>query len=248
MMHQQIKDEEIIERYVRKQLSEEERKSFEEHFFGCDECFEKLQVTERFVAGVRDAARRGTLADPGSAPAKVSRLGAWWIPAFGVSAAAALLLAALSGWMYFSQIPKMQDQLAKSAAELRAQQDAHAALEQQLRQSLRAENNVPLAMLEASRDVQAKPLEIALPANAPRLILWVEPGAAKYRDFRIEVLAADGSVTETLENVERNSYGALAVSLPSNHLQPGQFRIRLSGANPPPASLLAEYTLRIRRP
>ena len=248
MMHQQIEDEEIIERYVRNQLSEEERKSFEEHFFGCDECFEKLQVTERFVAGVRDAARRGTLADTGSAPAKVSRVGAWWIPAFGVCAAAALLLAGLSGWMYFSQIPKMRDQLARSTAELRAQQVARADLEQQMRQNLRAENNVPLVMLEASRDVQSKPLEVALPAGATRLILWVEPGSVKYRAFRIEILAADGSVPETVENVERNSYGALVVSLPSNYLQPGEFRIRLTGANPLPASLLAEYRLRIRRP
>lgn len=248
MMHAQIEEQEIIERYVRNQLSEEERKSFEEHYFGCDECFEKLQITERFVAGVRDAARRGTLAGTGLVPGKVSRFGAWWTPAFGVSASAALLLAALSGWMYFSQIPKMQDQLAKSTAELRAQHDVRATLEEQLRQSLHAETNVPLVMLEASRDVQPKPLEAALPASASRLILWVEPGSGRYRDFRIEILAADGSVTETLENVERNPYGALAVSLPANHLQPGEFRIRLTGANPPPASLLAEYTLRIRRP
>lgn len=246
MMHPQIEDEEIIERYVRNQLSEEERKSFEEHFFACEECFAKLQINERFVAGVRDAARRGLLAS--AELTSVSRLGGWWIPAFGAIAAAALFLAALSGWMYFSQMPTMRDQLARSKAELRAQQVARADLEQQLRESLRAENNVPLVMLEATRDAQSKPLEVTLPVSAPRLILWVELGPAKYRDFRIEILAANGSVTETLENVERNSYGALAVSLPSNHLQQGEFRIRLTAANPPPASLLAEYRLRIRRP
>jgi len=62
MMHPQIEDQEIVERYVRNQLAEEERKAFEEHFFACDDCFEKLQATDRFVAGMRDAARRGLLA------------------------------------------------------------------------------------------------------------------------------------------------------------------------------------------
>ena len=248
MMHAQIEEREIIERYVRNQLTEQERSSFEEHFFGCEACFEKLQVSERFFVGIRDAARRGTLPDAALAQASASRLASWWIPAFAASVAGTLLLAALSGWMYFSQMPKMRDQLARSAAELRAQQDARAALEQQLKQSLQAENNVPLVMLEATRDVQSKPFEATLPTDAPRLILWVEPGSAKYRNFRLEILASDGSTIETLENVERNSYGALAVSLPSNRLQPGEFRIRLSGANPPPASFLAEYRLRLRRP
>ena len=61
MMHQQIEDEEIIERYVRNQLGAEERKAFEEHYFTCEECFGKLEATERFIAGVRDAGRRGYL-------------------------------------------------------------------------------------------------------------------------------------------------------------------------------------------
>lgn len=42
-------------------LTPKERTALEEYFFACDDCFEKLQATERFVAGVRDAARRGTV-------------------------------------------------------------------------------------------------------------------------------------------------------------------------------------------
>jgi hypothetical protein len=248
MMHPQIEDEEIIERYVRNQLPDEERQAFEEHFFGCEDCFEKLQVAERFVAGVRDAARRGTLAGEAEARAPGWTWSGWWAPAFGVSACAALLLAVFSGWMYFSQMPKMRQQLNQSAAELRAQQQARAAIEQQIASGIQAEANVPLVMLQATRDVQAPPNEVSVPPGAKHLVLWVEVPAGKSSRFRLQVDTADNRPAETLDNLQRNSYGALAVSLPVEALQPGDYRIRLSTQEPSPASLLGEYRLRIRRP
>jgi len=64
MLHTQIINEEVIERYVRNRLTPEERLAFEEHFFACDECFAKVQETERFVAGVCDAVEQCILAKP----------------------------------------------------------------------------------------------------------------------------------------------------------------------------------------
>jgi hypothetical protein len=248
MMHPQIEDEEIIERYVRNQLPDEERKAFEEHFFGCDDCFEKLQVAERFVAGVRDAARRGTLSGEveGRSPGWISS--SWLVPAFGVSACAALLLAAFSGWTYFSQMPKMRQRLDQSAVELRAQQQARAALEQQIAGSIQPEANLPLVMLQSTRDVQAPPNEVSVPPGAKHVVLWVEVPAGKSNRYRLQVDTADNRPVETLDNLQRNSYGALAVSLPVETLQPGDYRIRLSTQEPSPASLLGEYRLRIHRP
>jgi hypothetical protein len=248
MMHPQIEEEEIVERYVRNQLAEEERKAFEEHFFGCDDCFEKLQVTERFVAGVRDAARRGVLAGEVEGRTRSSSWSRWLVPAFGVSACVAVLLAAFSGWLYFAQLPKMQQQLSQSAADLRAQQQARVALEQQLVQGIQAEANVPLVMLQATRDVQAAPNEVIVPPGAKHLVLWVEVPPGKSNQFRLRVDTADNRPVETLDNLQRNSYGALAVSLPVEALQPGDYRITLTSQEPPPASLLGEYRLRIRRP
>lgn len=62
MTHQQIQDNEVIERYVRQKLTSAERQAFQEHFFQCDECFEQAQITARFIAGVREASRSGVLA------------------------------------------------------------------------------------------------------------------------------------------------------------------------------------------
>jgi hypothetical protein len=248
MMHPQIEDEEIVERYVRKQLAEEERKAFEEHFFGCDDCFEKLQATERFVAGMRDAARRGMLAGDVEDSVSAWRIGSWLIPAFGVSACAALMLAAMTGWLYFVQLPKLRGQLSQSAAELRAQQQARAALEHQIAGSIQAEANVPLVMLQATRDMQARPNEVSVPLEAKHVVLWVELPRGKSNRFRLEVDATDNRPVQMLDNLQRNTYGALAVSLPVEALQPGDYRIRLSTQGPSPASLLGEYRLRIRRP
>jgi Putative zinc-finger len=248
MMHPQIEDEEIVERYVRHQLAEEERQAFEEHFFACDDCFEKLQATERFVAGMRDAARRGMLAGDVEDSVSAWRIGSWLIPAFGVSACAALMLTAVSGWLYFAQMPKLQGQLAQSAAELRAQQQARAGLEHQIAGIIQAEANVPFVMLQDTRDMQAPPNEVSVPAEAKHVLLWVEVPRGKSNRFRLEVDATDNRSVEMLDNLQRNSYGALAVSLPVEALQPGDYRIRLSTQEVSPASLLAEYRLRIRRP
>jgi hypothetical protein len=247
MMHPQIEDEEIIERYVRNQLAEAERKAFEEHFFGCDDCFEKLQVAERFVAGVRDAASRGLLAREVEDTSRGSSWRGWLVPAFGVSVCAALVLATFSGWLYFSQMPKLREQLGRSAEDLRAQQTARAALERQIASSIQSELNLPLVMLQATRDVQTAPNEVSIPSGAKHLVLWVEVPAGKSNSFRLQVDTADNRTIETLDNLQRNSYGALAVGLPVEALQPGDYRIKLT-AEPPPASLLAEYRLRIRRP
>jgi hypothetical protein len=247
MMHPQIEDEEIIERYVRNQLAEEERKAFEEHFFGCDDCFDKLQVAARFVAGVRDAARRGLLAGEAEGRTRAWNWSRWLVPAFAASVCAALLLAALSGWLYFSEMPKMREQLSRSAEDLRTQQAARAAIERQMASSIQAEANLLLVMLQATRDVQAAPNEVSVPPGAKHVVLWVEVPAGKSNLFRLEVATADNHAVATLDNLQRNTYGALAASLPVEALQPGDYRIRLT-AEPTPASVMAEYRLRIRRP
>jgi Putative zinc-finger len=246
MMHPQIDDEEIIERYARNQLGPEEKRAFEEHFFSCDACFEKVSATERFIAGIRDAAQRGLLTEQAQGEAGTGwQLNSWWIPAF---AAAVLVLALVAGWQYFVQIPRMRGQLSQTAAELSAEQHARATLEQQLQQGIRAEVNVPLVMLQATRDVQAAPTEAILPTGAAQLVLWIDVASGKYRSYRLDIYDAVGKSVETLQPLSPNSYGALAASLPAQRLQAGELQIKLFGDEPPPRSLLAEYRLSIRRP
>ena len=247
MMHSQIDEQEIIERYVRNQLTAEERRDFEEHFFGCEECFEKLRTTERFIAGMRDAGSRGLL-DGRSADSVVVRTWAsWMFPALAASSCVAVALAIVAGWTLLFQMPRLRQQLGQASADLSAQRQAIAALQTQLASGTGVESNVPLVMLQATRDVEEPPNEAVLPAGAGRLVLWVEMPASKFRRFRLEVETEDHHRVMSLDHLERNSYGALAVGLPAEQLKAGEFRIMLTGEEPPPASLLAEYKLRIRK-
>lgn len=246
-MHQQIEDEEIIERYVRNQLGAEERTAFEEHYFTCEECFEKLEAAERFIAGVCDAGSRGLLGHSVSEAASKPRWRAWMLPTLAASGFAAVVFAATTGWIYFFQIPKLRQQLSQASAGLHAQQEARAALEKQMALS-QVEANIPLVMLQATRDAQASPNEAVLSSSAQHFLLWVEVPAGRFRNFSLQIDTADNRAVEKLQNLKRNSYGALAVSLPTRVLQPGEYRIRLTGQEPSPASLLGEYRIRVRRP
>ncbi|HEY6945581.1 MAG TPA: hypothetical protein VI431_10620 [Candidatus Acidoferrum sp.] len=250
MMHPEIEDQEIIERYVRNQLAPQERQAFEEHFFDCQECFEKVQATERFVAGIRDAASRGMLEDHRSADyVRVPALWrGWMFPALAASSCAAVALAVFAAWTLFFQMPKLRQQVNQASADANSQRQAIAALEKQIASATQIEPNVPLVMLQATRDAQASVSEAVLPPGAQHLVLWMDVASGRYRTYRLEIYRTDDKPVETLKQLARNSYGALAVGLPAERLQPGEFRIKLFGEEPSPASLLAEYKLKIRRP
>src|SRR5258708_9306085 len=93
--------DEVLERYVFKQLPPDEVSALEEHFLLCDSCRQRLQETEDFVAATRIAARR--LEDkPGFSFAGLFESIHWTRPAYAALAMAALML----GW----SVPKFARQ------------------------------------------------------------------------------------------------------------------------------------------
>jgi type II secretory pathway pseudopilin PulG len=248
MTHPQIEDEEVIERYARNQLAPEARQAFEEHFFSCEECFEKVQATERFIAGIRDAARAGRLSSSAAGVPQATSWAAWMVPAFAASTCAAVLFAGIGAWMLFVRMPRIQRQVAQASAAQQAEREAESALKALLARDNQPEANLPLVMLQATRNAQAPPNEISLPLGARHLVLWVDMSSGRYSDFRLEVRAKDNRLVETIDHLHRNTYGALAASVPVQKLQAGEYRITLKAQEPPPGTLLGEYRLRIRKP
>ena len=116
MTHHEIKQQEIIDRYIMHRLKATERQAFQEHYFGCDECFGKVQTAAQFVAGVKHSSRKGVLSEVVVEPAIT--VVAWWTnwfkPAFALASAAAILLAIGLGWTLFSQIPRLQNEVAQA--------------------------------------------------------------------------------------------------------------------------------------
>jgi anti-sigma factor RsiW len=114
MTHSEIEQQELIERYVRHDLPRDERVAFEEHFFACDECFARVQVMEKFVAGVQNAAATGLLADAGAVATRPQSLWSGWLnPALVAAAAAAVVLALGLAWFVFVRPPAMREQIAQ---------------------------------------------------------------------------------------------------------------------------------------
>ena len=245
MLYTQINDEEVIERYVRNRLSTEDRVAFEEHFFECDECFAKVQEMEGFVAGVRDGVDRGLLA--GEEERVSGSLAQSWLPwAFATSTCAAVALAIAVGWISFHSLPQMRADLESTAAKVQSQQQLIAKLTETPSSMDTAEANVPLVMLQAARGEEAS--QAIVPRDAKRLVLWVEIGPTRFTSYRMEISSESGKPVASIEKLLRGPYGALAASLPADQLHPGTFRITLTGLAPPPAALVSEYRLQVRRP
>jgi anti-sigma factor RsiW len=238
MLHTQIENEDILERYTRNQLELDDRQAFEEHLLTCDECFEKLQAMDRFTAGMREAADQGLLR-------AVERRN--WFPwALAATTAGALILAALTAWLYFYRLPQLRADLKRSDAELQEERRVRSALEQKTPPQEVAEANIPLVMLQSSRSAD-EPAALVLQPAAKHVVLWIELTPPRYNEFRLEVFAQDRRLVTTVDHLTRGPYGGIAVSLPSDQLPAGDFRITLSGQNPPPVSLIGDYHLRVRR-
>src|SRR6476659_8814406 len=106
MTHDQIEKRDMIDGYLRGRLAEDDRKAFEEHFFGCDECFDEVQTAQRMACGVRAAVETGLL------PAVQEKRAGWWMPVFALSAVAAGLLLAVTTWMTLVEVPRMRTETA----------------------------------------------------------------------------------------------------------------------------------------
>lgn len=228
--HQEV-SEEMIERYIRRELAGEERRTFEEHLLECPDCFAEVEIAERFAAGVRNAVRVGHL--PQSAAPAAPR----WL---AVALAAGLAAVLVSGGVW---IIALRRSLGES---LQARQ----ALESQLAEARRkpaqpleiAAGNLPIAILKADRAAGGESV-LQVPAGAQEIALWmdVEPGD-RYRSFAV-VLTGATDVLVAVRGLVRNGEGAVAAVLPAAKLPPGRYTVRLSSESPP--RLLAQYNLRI---
>jgi anti-sigma factor RsiW len=230
MAHQQI-TEGTIERYIRREMGAEDRREFEEHLLDCSECFEEVQLLERFVAGVRHIGRIE------SRPQAVAhREWRWLAPALAAVLTAVLVVAGV--W-----IGTLRRSL---SAEIRARQAAMQAAEVRPVPDTSAEliaGNLPVAVLNATR-AAGREAVLSVPVGAREVALWmdVELGGGDRR-FALAISADTGREVATIAGLTRNTEGAVAVMLPAAKLPAGRYTIRLSSEAP--SRLLAQYNLKI---
>jgi hypothetical protein len=264
MTHQEIQEGEMIERFVRHQLAPAERRAFQEHYFACEECFEQVQTTARFVAAVRQASRKGWLAE------SAGQAVAWWAslftPALGFAVAAALL-AVVFGWLMFRQPAAPRQELAheqQSSPSPRQTSTPEQNIAQrasptptperperpklQDQSDLLAQNRLPTVLLESARDASASSNQLTLPANATSAILRieVEPGS-RFISFQFQVFDSARRLLTTGTSGKASARGSVAIRISAGALQDGKYLVKCYGVRDGQRELIGEYDLRVRK-
>lgn len=187
MTHQEIEEKEIIERYAMNGLAEDERRAFQEHFFECDQCFDKAQMTVRFIEGVRESAVSGVLATQPveSKTAEAQSFWSNWLkPAFVLATTVSIILAATLGWLMLNQIPNLrgrldQEKQARERTEQEKQQATDRAVEELEKERQRSES-------EQNERVKLENQLAELARNTPP----ANPGLRSQADSPIVILQA----------------------------------------------------------
>lgn len=235
----------MVEAYVRRKLAPEDCAAFEEHYFQCGKCFDEVELVGKFVAGVKHAARTGLL-EPEPSPERRS----WWMPAFAFAAVSAVIFASVLAFVVLIRQPAQEAQLQQALSQARASQARIAELEQRAALDAGPEANVPVLILTASRSADA-PNRVQLGSESRRALLWIDvPASPPGTRFGLTISTlresgqADGRFAKTIHDLERNSSGALAASLPAADLLAGAYNVRLFNEKSP-GQTIAEYRLNV---
>lgn len=221
MTHEEAQAREMAEAYVNGRLAAAESDAFEEHFFGCAECWNDVETQRKLRAGVREWT-----------PA-VARSGTRWQWAF---AAAACALIGFVSWAMLFEIPRLKLEVE------RALHVVPPPAEKVEVPVVMAQANLPVLMLEASRADTAT--AFALPAGVAQFALWLDAPVGGGGPFRLEITGAGGAAVATLGGLTANAQGALTGSLPATQVPPGQYTARLFGAN---GGLAGEFKFAVKR-
>lgn len=254
MNHQEIEQQEIIERYVRHKLPPDERRAFEEHFFACDECFEQVQSTAQFIAAVRHSSQRGILAKwPVESAVAESWWKAWFKPALILTAAA---LAVAVGYVFFAKQPAPREETAQSSTARPTETNSPSQTPQDVavntppRTSETArptQAKTPTVLLDSARDARGGN-QLLLPADAAnaKFLVEVEPGT-RFDSFQLLVFDAAKLPVTNINGIKATSQGVVTATVSARLLPNGKFLVKLYGVKSGVRELVGEYDLTVRR-
>lgn len=259
MTHQEAQQD-TIERFVRHQLSTDERRAFEEHYFECEECFEQVQTMARFVAGIRQAARKGLLTE--------SVVDPWWAilfkPTVIFATAAALVLILGMSWLLWKQTPRPQQELANRQTPTPAPQPTASIastippIGENPKPDLLAQNRSPqlpetspgkpsVVFLDSERGDGSN--QLILPAKATTAILRidVDPGNS-FSGFQFEIFDSSRKLLAKASSGKASAKGTVSANISTELLQTGKYMVKCFGLRNSQRELVGEYRLQVQKP
>lgn len=248
MDHGQIAEQELVERYYRRELPPDLEARFEEHFLGCGECQQQLAVERGLAGGARalaleEATRTLTATGILAWLARRRRL-----PTLGLLAI--LIVTAPFLWHLYQSKERAEDeavawrQQAQEAqqAQLQAEQQAAQQAEQQAEQlaaAVRQREAPPpqpvsgggepltpdLFLLRTVRGTEPIPQITAGPPVT--LAAYLDPDP-RFTGYRV-TLTAEGASRWQRGGLQPNALEALLVTFPADFLKPGSHRFYIAG-------------------
>jgi hypothetical protein len=187
MDHRYIQEHDIVGRYLMGKLSAEEHDQFEEHYFGCDECLDRLEVMESFRQGMQQMSPQQIAAWRMQAREARAhwwdRLGRQWQIAIAL---AALLVVALPLTYLVAEVRRARQELelarttsAEWQRRYEVEEQARRAWEEKAREAERAlaERSTPPAQPPGGPGEPARATEPAPEINTPIIDLVAERSA-----------------------------------------------------------------------
>ena len=241
MSHAWAEENLLADRYAMGKLSSDEAREFEEHFLDCAKCLETIEIVEGLRSGLRDAAV--------GAETVVSFRSAvrWALPL-----AASLLLAIFAAVYFRGEAREARRELAhvRQTAE-KALQGARDAREK-IPAAAEAMQEMPLAVsvftLNLTRGAEpvAPENRVSLGAS-PRwlVLLFDQPGAARFGRYRVQVSTADGRPVGAPADASPSTEGMMAVSLPTSLFRVGDYVLAVENPDAARSDPLARYRFRV---
>jgi Putative zinc-finger len=202
MTHMEAAKSGAIDRYLLGELRDDERESFEEHFFDCTECLEQVRLGVLFQANARAVLREEAALVPIPAHPRRRPWFTWrLVPA--LSMAACGVLVAIVGYQNLVQIPHLERPLAAGAM-------------------VRAIPGAVVSSVRAAADhrFSRRSPEIAL--SVPHE--WEE----FYSSYTYEIERRPGSAVVSGGKVE-NGAGDFTILVKTAPLQPGNYMLNVYG-------------------
>jgi hypothetical protein len=273
MDHRTIDSENVAERYVTGRLTPAEAAGFEAHYLDCPACCDRVEAAERLQRGLRRLAEEAASESPGTS--RFARAGR--SPAWGLAAAAVLVLALLPAGFERRQVGLLERQVAAARGDLARAQAARAAAPSadrlnalagelaRTRQDLAAESarreGLAREVAAARRPQTAMPVlalaplrggdpvrTLALPREPGWVAFWIEPGGAEAPAYRATLSDARGAVVLAASRLPLNDLGALLLTVHSSTLAAGRYRLQVDALRGGAPAPVASFAIQIASP
>ena len=108
--------------------------------------------------------------------------------------------------------------------------------------------NAPIVLLESQRDAKAESNLLNIPSAAKTATIWIELAPdARFTSYQLQVFDQAKKLVATVNGAKLNSYGALAVNVPTHNLPSAKYLVKAFGQKNGIRELIGEYNLTVQK-